>query len=144
MRKQNSNVLAEITRKFSDFRKLSPGQRKMIPEGLRKLALSARKEGYAYGRISQAAGLSRQAIVNWEKVSRARTKTRSVDGVVELKMIEGDRRAESAGFPVASKSEANAALPPLMRIKLRSGVTVEFPVSSLETRWLLELNGAVL
>jgi len=134
MKNQDSKALREIQREFSRRRRVKPGLRLTpVPSTLRRLALSALKRGHAPSEVAVAAGISRQSLANWE---RQAGKAARLERPVRLKLVE--ERVSAAAAPKMPESGAMA------RVALRSGVTVELPVSSLEPKWLLALGGGAL
>lgn len=121
MDKHETNILDAIRHGFSS----REGRR--IPKQLRSLALTALREGHTPGAIAQAAGVSRQTVVNWKRASVAEL-TDPVPTPVELKVIDAPDQAGRAGETAAA------------RITLCSGVTVELPAVLLDVRWLVALN----
>lgn len=118
MAKRDTRILSAIRHKFSRRHK------RTIPDPLRRLALSGLDKGHTAGEIADAAGISRQAVVNWRR--RAEVKP-TQPPPVELKVIE-------------TLAEVSVAVP-MARITLRSGAVVELPASVFDMGWLIVLNG---
>lgn len=130
-KKAGRNILKEISRRFSRERRGRPGRLTPVPASLRKATLAALRYGHSADEIADAAGISRQSVVNWE---RQAAKAAPVNRPVELKLV--DERPASETVPVSVPREAVA----MARIRLQSGAAVEFPVTSLDARLLAVLN----
>ena len=126
MEKQATRILDAVRHGFSSRRG------RMVPEGLRRLALSALDRGHTAGEIARVAGVSRQSVVNWIRG----TDITVIGSRVPLTPVEL-KRVEARPHTPGETAENG----PMARITLRSGAIVELCASALDPRWLVVLNG---
>jgi hypothetical protein len=113
-------ILKAITKEFNKFHGEGGGR---SPERLKTLAVSAIGQGISRNRVGKAAGISPQAIGLWAKVlPRAKELEVSPEPVIFCQP-----RVEPASV--------------LIRIRLPSGVLIDFPQSLLSGEFLALLNG---
>lgn len=129
----SSGVLKEISRSFTRARRGRSRRLTPVPTSLRESALAALRGGHSAGEIADAAGISRQSIVNW---ARCAVRVAAPKRSVELKLV--DKRA--AG-PAASVAEVGSSVA-MVRIRLTSGAVMVLPVASLDARLLAALSGS--
>ena len=126
MEKQGTRILDAIRHGFSRRRG------RTIPEGMRRLALSAMDRGHTAGEIARVAGVSRQSVMNWSRRTVITVIASKVPLTpIELKVVESRPQTHS-------EREENGAT---ARITLRSGAIVEVLASALDPKWLVALNG---
>lgn len=133
-----ARVLTEIRRKFSRWRRANSGKQLPVPHALRTLAVSALGHEYTPGQVAEAAGVSRQSVVNWQDIARQTVPPVVAPAPIELKLIDGPVSQADDG---CAPGEFRADPIPTARIVLRSGITVALPASYLNAELLLALNG---
>ncbi len=131
--------LSRIKREFAKQRANGSHQALGYPAPLRKLALLGIKQGHSTGAVAQASGVTTNSLRNWLRATTVGEA--SLEGAVELKLISGAGKMltrQDRGLPPKSEMD------PVAKIRFRSGVELELPVSSLTPSWMVMLNGGTL
>ena len=121
-----NQILRRIERAFAKNRQRNRG-RASYSGPLRAMAVSALEVGLAPGKVAQASGVSQQSLTNWRSLLSSVKRPRQLQ-VVDSSAV---RSLEGEG-----PSDSVSAL-----IRLRSGVSIEMPMSGLTPALLVVLNG---
>lgn len=124
------SVLSEINKKFMTFRKKNKGGRLWYPEVLKALAVAALDMGVPIFSVVEASGVSDFSIYKWRQ-----SQVKPQRSVRELLVVE------KRGRELEDKTQSMQN--PLACIRLRSGVCIEVPVTSLGADLIQALQGGV-
>jgi transposase-like protein len=121
--KIESPLLGVIAERYAEYRNGGESVRKRYPPELRKLAVSAFKNGCSAVEVSQAAGVSTHTIYAWRA---------QLQGAVE--------RLLAKELKVVPEPVSRAECREWATIRLRSGVGIEVPFSALTSELLMLLS----
>ena len=127
-----TKLLKEIIHEFSIQRQNGPVKRRGYPKRLRKLVLSAVDVGHRLSRVTDAAGISRQTLMNWQDDEQKESKRTPP---MELQLVKEQRETGSACAVAQNQNEQK------LRIHFRSGAIMEIPISSFNAPLVAALNG---
>lgn len=131
-------LLAEIQREFSECRGKSESRPQPYPLKLRRLAARAVDQGISPAAVARAAGVSRGTVVHWRTVPQYAV-SRVQKRPIELRLRDDERLPQSGPLCVSGFDPQAVAV---ARIRFRSGVSLELPVSALSAQMLAWLQGS--
>ena len=135
---RKTDILRQVRRAFSQRRRDGHG---FYTESLRQMAAFAVSRGHTPGAVAEAAGVSRQSILNWYRKKGAvfrKAKPHSVRRTTSLSPVE--LKIVKSRTPVTPGTEGQ----PTVRILFRGGACMECPVSAVSAELVAALNGVSL